>query len=163
VYVGHGLYQIGVSQKACWRSFNEMDEQVALVRSTEGVQGSSFYSANAFKKNLCNINSEMKELYPRPALLPRMRWLENQELPPTPELKIDAEGLKWDYSNPKKMDFQFAVYARPAGAKFVSWQLLDIVRGRQYPLSAEQRKGYEYVVVALDRLHVPGGLSNNAR
>lgn len=161
VYVGHGLYQVGVSQKACWRSFNEMDEQVALVRSTENVQGSAFYSANAFKKNLCNINGEMKDLYPRPALLPRMRWLENQELPPTAELNLDAGGLKWDYSNPKKIEYQFAIYQRPKGQKFVNWQLLDMVRGRYYPLPVEQRKGYEYVVVCLDRLHTPGGLSNN--
>ena len=166
LYIGHGLYQVGVSEKACWRTFNEIQSQVDLVRNTTGADGSAFYSANAFLKNRCNINHYMQEeVYPHKALLPVMKWIDS--LPPSaPRLKAGAarEGgtqLQWMADNPKNEDLQFAVYRFAPGQPVLASaeNLVAVVRGNQYSLSAAC-KGCRYAVCALDRLHNESALSN---
>lgn len=167
LYIGHGLYQVGVSPKACWRSFDEIQSQVDLTRTTSKVDGSAFYSANSFLKNKCNINHYMAhELYPSPALLPTMKWIDS--IPPSaPKVKLSIKNdgqklLQWMVDNPTDEALQFAIYRfKPEEPKFLSPNnLVDIVRGNSYLDKKSMGGKYTYIVTALDRLHNESKLSN---
>lgn len=169
LYIGHGLYQVGVSSKACWRSMNEISQQVMASRSTNNVDGSAYYSANAFKKNLCGLNYSMQnEINSRPALLPTMSWMD-QEAPKAPNVKISygRDGyrvLQWTIENPSKEELQFAIYRFESGSKIntnSSNNLIDIVRGNSYvDKLSSPNSNFVYVVTALDRLHNESAISN---
>lgn len=169
LYIGHGLYQVGVSEKACWRSFNEIQSQVDLLRENSRVDGSAFYSANSFIKNRCNINHYMStELYPYQALLPVMKWIDSIA-PAAPRLKlqISRDGhkqLQWMVDNPRNEPLQFAVYRFPEKAPMVlsPEYLLDIVRGNSFEDRQAGGQHYRYAITALDRLHNQSALSNVA-
>lgn len=168
IYIGHGLYQVGVSQKSCWRSFDEINKQVDLTRTTTHIDGSAFYSANSFLKNRCNVNQYMSEvLYPHPALLPQMKWIDSIA-PSTPKIKISVgrDGynlLQWMVDNPSDEPLQFAIYRfKQQEAKFLSPDnLLEIVRGNSFLDKVRPSEKYIYVVTALDRMHNESKMSNS--
>ena len=168
LYIGHGLYQVGVSTKACWKNMNEIETQVTNLRKVPNVSGSAYYSANAFKKNLCGLNYSMQDnINPRPALLPTMSWIDNVS-PQAPFLKISTgnEGsvqLYWSVENPTKEELQFAVYKFAPGEKMdvsSSTNLVAIVRGNNFSDKPTGKINYNYVVTALDRLHNESMMSN---
>lgn len=169
LYIGHGLYQVGVSSKACWKSMNEIETQVTKSRATKNVMGSAYYSANAFKKNLCGLNYAMQDqINKRPSLLPLMSWLDH-EAPKAPVVKISygRDGyrvLNWTIENPSKEDLQFAIYRFDSNAKLnisTSANLIDIVRGSSYiDKLSSGNTSYTYIVTALDRLHNESLASN---
>lgn len=169
MYIGHGLYQVGVSNKACWRSFDEIQAQIDLVRSTTNIDGSAFYSANSFIKNKCNINHYMsKEAYPTLALLPRMPWIDSIA-PSKPKLKISnatsqTRTLQWMIDNPSNEPLQFAIYRfKPYEAKIISPQhLIAIVRDNSYQVTDFNTNGSVYIITALDRMHNESEPSNEA-
>ncbi len=167
MYVGHALYQIGTSTKACWRSLNEMNEQVALTRTTPGINGSSFYSANSFKKNCYGLNEDMKNnWYKTPSLLPSMPWIDS--IPPASpkvESTITTNGFKqlnWTVSNPKQETLQFAIYRFEKGeqANISASHLITIIRDNSYIDYASRNKKYKYFITALDRLQNESSVSN---
>ncbi len=163
LYIGHGLYQVGVSQKSCWRSFVEIEKQVERTRNTENVHGSAFYSANSFKKNFCNINQEMSQvLYPKPALLPTMPWIDSVA-PRSPNLKIQAgDKLVWMCDNPTGEALQYAIYRfeKNQAAFAASHTLVALVRDESWTIPMQDKGKYKYAVAALDRLHNQSPLSN---
>ncbi len=168
LYIGHGLYQVGVSTKACWRNMNEIDTQVDAARKTKNVSGSAYYSANAFKKNLCGLNYTMQHVInPQPALLPLMPWIDN-EAPKAPNVKISfgRDGyrvLQWTVENSPKEELQFAIYRFAINEKVSissSSNLIEVVRGNTYIDKIISDKKYVYVVTALDRLHNESTMSN---
>lgn len=167
LYVGHGIYQVGTSTKVCWKSMNEVEYQVEVTRTTKNVQGSSFYSANAFKKDFCGLNYSFEHsIYPRKALLPLMPWIQSSK-PPAPVLKNQRnqdgrEMLSWTTEGPIH-DLQFAVYRFEKNEQvdiLEGKHLIDIVRGNQYILPPNSG-GFKYVVTALNRLHVESAASNS--
>lgn len=170
LYIGHGLYQVGVSSKACWRSMHEIETQVAAARKNKNVSGSAYYSENAFQKNLCGLNYTMQDqINTHPALLPQMPWIDHQA-PDAPELNVTnaKDGthlLKWTVKNTSKEELQFAVYRFAANEKISinsSANLIAIVRGTKYTDTAVGKTTYKYVVTALDRLHNESDMSNSA-
>ncbi len=167
LFIGHGLYQVGVSAKACWRSFDEIQSQVDLTRITTHVDGSAFYSANSFIKNKCGINYYMsKELYSHPALLPQMKWIDSiAPSAPRVKLSIGRDGyklLQWMVDNPQDEPLQFAVYRFALYEPIIlsSVSLVDITRGNSFVDKIADGKKYSYVVTALDRLHNESPMSN---
>ena len=168
LYIGHGLYQVGVSSKSCWRSMFEIENQVSALRNIKNVKGSAYYSANAFKKNLCDVNYSMQNtINPRPALLPLMTWIDD-EAPKAPSLKLSTGGdgyrvLQWTVDNPQKEDLQFAIYRFLPNEKIANTSatnLIDIVRGNNYVDKSNSNTNYSYIVTSLDRLHNESAPSN---
>lgn len=168
VYIGHGIYQLG-SSKPVWRSLNEMSKQIELVRTTNHIQGSSFYSANAIMKDKLGINEEMKQhWYAHPALLPAMNWLED-ESPKPPKVKVSysRDGyrvVQWTVDNPSHEDLQFAVYRFKQSEKIDitnSNHLIEITRNNSY-LDQLEGNNFVYIVTSLDRLHNESSMSNTA-
>lgn len=167
-YIGHGIYQVGVAAKACWHNMNEIEQQVALARKTEHVSGSAYYSAAAFKKNLCGLNQTMQsDINAHPALLPLMPWIDH-EAPKAPSLKVSygRDGyrvLQWTTENPVHEDLMFAVYRFRKQEKVdiqSSAHLIEVVRGTSYIDKLQDNQKYQYVVTALDRFHNESSISN---
>jgi uncharacterized lipoprotein YddW (UPF0748 family) len=166
MYIGHGLYQVGVSSKSCWRSFDEIKAQVDLVRATTHIDGSAFYSANSFIKNKCNINYFLsKEVYPKIALLPQMKWIDS--IPPAkPKLKLTKRdgqnSLQWMVDNVSNEPLQYAIYRFEVyNPKILSPDnLIAIVRGSSYEDRSMPSTPQSYVITALDRLHNESEMSN---
>ena len=165
-YVGHGLYQVGVSPKACWKSMHEIVAQVNQARATKNVSGSAYYSANAFRKNLCGLNYTMQDdINPRPALLPLMDWLKHDAIP-TPELTVHKSAdhsyvLEWKVNAGKKQDLQFAIYRFNKDEKIdisSGKHLIQVVRDNSY--TDKPAANCKYMVTALDRLHNESAMSN---
>ncbi|MBK7761800.1 MAG: family 10 glycosylhydrolase [Bacteroidetes bacterium] len=170
LYIGHGLYQVGTSAKACWNSMGEIELQVEEARKNKLVSGSAYYSANAFKKNLCGLNYSMQYgINTHPALLPLMPWLDSiaptapQNLTLSP-LQTGEKKLQWQ-SEETKESLQYAIYRFAANediTKLKSENLRAIVRGTSYVDESKSDQVFRYVVTALDRLHNESAGSNVA-
>ena len=144
-----------------------MNEQVALTRSTPGINGSAFYSANSFKKNCYGLNEDMKNnWYKTPSLLPAMPWIDSiPPASPKAESIVTTNGFKqlnWTVSNPKQEALQFAIYRFEKGeqATISASHLITILRGNSYIDYASRNKKYKYVITALDRLQNESIASN---
>lgn len=164
MYIGHGLYKVGTDSKPCWRSLNEITQQIAALRANRNIQGSAFYSANSFQKNFYGLNQTMQtQWYPYPALLPAMPWLPHQPLP-TPVLSMQtgrdgAHKLQWTAAH-SKQDLQFAVYRYEPAAGNRSKTLIGVTREQHFDDPAAPDKKYRYMVSSLDRLHNESEMSN---
>ncbi len=165
MYIGHGVYKLGVDTKPCWHSLDEITSQINALRQNNNVHGSAFYSGNAFQKDKYGLNSKMRsEWYPTPALLPVMSWMPWEALP-TPELSMQPNGngnrkLQWKIKENTKQDLQFALYRYEASRKKDTKKLLLVTRDRTYVDPISDGKKYVYFVSSLDRLHNESEFSN---
>ncbi|MBK7689951.1 MAG: family 10 glycosylhydrolase [Bacteroidetes bacterium] len=165
MYIGHGVYKLGTDSKPCWHSLDEITHQITALRKQPQVQGSAFYSGNAFFKNRYGLNQKMREeWYSSPALLPVMNWLPHQKLP-TPVLSAQGSGgsgikLQWKLNERPTQDLQFALYRYETGRKKETQTILAITRDTQFVDAGVNGKRYTYFVTALDRLHNESEYSN---
>lgn len=168
VYIGHGIYQLGNSKNS-WRSVDELNQQLLLLRKKETVQGSCLYSMNALAKNKLGVHSLLsKKFYAYPALLPSMPWLADDEPPKPPKLKVSygRDGyrlLQWNVENSAKEDLQFVIYRFKPNERIDITKpnaILDIVRTMNYLDKITDNSNYVYIVTALDRLHNESSMSN---
>lgn len=75
VYIGHGIYRVYESGRA-WKNPNELPNQIKLLRQTQNIQGSIFYSSKIFDSNPNGWNDSLQHNYYRTqALVPPMEWL----------------------------------------------------------------------------------------
>jgi uncharacterized lipoprotein YddW (UPF0748 family) len=81
VYIGHGLYKAGTGGKESpWNDPKEIPEQLKLLRRNPNIQGSIYYSSKHFDRNPNGWNDSLRnEYYKYPALLPPMRWIDNEK------------------------------------------------------------------------------------
>ena len=165
MYIGHGVYKLGEDAKPCWHSLDEIENQIMALRENKNVQGSAFYSANAFVKNRYGLNSTMRtQWYASPALLPAMPWLAHGTLP-TPKLTLkqnrnNGTTLEWTVNENANQDIQFAVYRFEKGNRNSSKRLLAVCRDKQYVDKTADDRKYKYLVTSLDRLHNESEASN---
>lgn len=79
VYIGHGIYRTGGKEPA-WNNPNQIPDQIKLLRANQNVQGSIYYSSRVFDKNPMGWNDSLRDNYYKyPALLPPMRWIDNEK------------------------------------------------------------------------------------
>ncbi len=79
VYIGHGLYRVS-EKSAAWRNTNELPNQIKLLRQYPNVQGSVYYSSRSFNTNPNGWNDSLaNNYYKYPALIPPMRWIDNEK------------------------------------------------------------------------------------
>ena len=79
VYIGHGLYRVS-EKSAAWRNVNELPNQIKLLRQYPNVQGSVYYSSRSFNSNPNGWNDSLaNNYYKYPALIPPMRWIDNEK------------------------------------------------------------------------------------
>ena len=94
VYIGHGIYKVD-SKEAGWEDPNQIPNQIKLLRLYPNVQGSIYYSSRVFDKNPRGWNDSLqKNYYKYPALLPPMRWIDNEKpWPPIVDRTITNDSV----------------------------------------------------------------------
>jgi len=95
VYIGHGIYRGVTKDTPGWRNPKELPEQIKWLRRYPNVQGSIFYNSNAFDKNPNGWNDSLQNNYYKyTALLPPMRWIDNEKpWPPIVERSITNDSV----------------------------------------------------------------------
>ncbi len=163
MYIGHAIYKLKPG-KTPWHNLDEIDYQIKETRRYPKIQGSAFYSAKFFRKNIFNINHYFEhDIYKKPALLPEMPWL-NSEKPKPIQLQINysQEGvrlIKWLKSDDPNA--QYAVYKIVNGRHEYSKDLVKVTADNYYVITG--RGSEEYGVTALNRHHVESEMSNLVR
>jgi len=163
VYIGQGIYRIGQNG---WKNPDEIVNQVKLNRAYANVNGSMYFSAKYFLNNTESINEKMREIYPYPALIPKMDWIDGAE--PPPPISVTAKGtqgngieISWQDSVNSGSSY-YAIYRFDEISKpdFNNPQNLKAIVQRkpnttQYwmDITSRKRSRYSYAVTAIDRLH----------
>lgn len=78
VYIGHGVYRAleTSAASAAFRNVNELPNQIKILRATQGIQGSIYFSGKSFDRNPNGWNDSLRNNYYRmPARIPDMPWL----------------------------------------------------------------------------------------
>ncbi|MDO8952304.1 MAG: hypothetical protein Q7U86_06735, partial [Draconibacterium sp.] len=140
----------------------EMPNQIRLLRTIPGIEGSAFYSAKHFNRDLFGLQDSLKNsLYRKPAIVPPMKWIDNT--PPQPVKKIRKRGakVKWKTEKAERiMDKPnlFVVYGNEAGASFNPndynnfWGVVKEDELKFAPFNSKKKK-YEVRISVLDRLN----------
>ena len=163
-YIGHAAYKLNPeSSQEEWRSAKQLADQVRFSRQLENFDGSAFFSAKHFYRQLDGFNDSLQQkFYATPALIPEMPWIDSQS--PDPPAKFKKRGsrkIKW--KEPGTNDImnravRYVIYKTPAGHKFDknNAEFIERITSEQ-EIKFEKRKGkkqaYEFRVTALDRLH----------
>jgi uncharacterized lipoprotein YddW (UPF0748 family) len=94
VYIGHGIYRTG-ERSAAWNNPNELPNQIKLLRKYPNIQGSIYFSSKSFNRNPNGWNDSLQNNYYRtPALIPPMRWLDNEKpWAPIAEKKLLSDSV----------------------------------------------------------------------
>jgi uncharacterized lipoprotein YddW (UPF0748 family) len=94
VYIGHGIYRAG-GKEAPWNDPKQIPQQIKLLRRYPNVQGSIYFSSKTFNKNPNGWNDSLQNNYYKyPALLPPMRWIDNEKpWPPIVEKTIENDSV----------------------------------------------------------------------
>ncbi len=94
VYIGHGIYR-GAEKDMAWRKPTQIPDQIKLIRRYPNVQGSLYFSSKVFNKNVNGWSDSLQKNYYRyPALLPPMRWVDNEKpWPPIVERTIVDDSI----------------------------------------------------------------------
>jgi uncharacterized lipoprotein YddW (UPF0748 family) len=163
MYIGHAVYKIEAgSATPAWTKPGEMPSQIRKLRTTPGIEGSAFYSAKHFNRDLFGLQDSLKNsLYRKPAIVPPMKWIDNT--PPQPVKKISKRGkkVKWKTENAERvMDKPnlFVVYGNETGTLFDAgnnnfyWGVVKENELKFAPFNSKQKK-YEIRISVLDRLN----------
>jgi uncharacterized lipoprotein YddW (UPF0748 family) len=94
IYIGHGIYRAGGKEKG-WNDPSQLPDQIKLLRRYPNVQGSIYFSSKTFDRNPNGWNDSLQnEYYKYPALLPPMRWIDNEKpWPPIVERQIVDDSV----------------------------------------------------------------------
>ncbi|WP_423130373.1 glycoside hydrolase family 10 protein [Gaoshiqia sp. Z1-71] len=163
LYVGHAVYKLEPgSTTPEWKEAGQLPRQIELTRRIDGIEGSAFYSAKHFKRDLLGFQDTLQNhLYRYPALVPPMNWIDNS--PPAKPVKFKKSGstLKWKPDAASaEMDkaARFIVYKNRAGERFNPNDprfILLITSATKLKLDKNDRRKerFEFRVSALDRLN----------
>lgn len=94
IYIGHGIYRTQENQPK-WKQPDELPNQIKLLRRYPNVQGSVYFSSKSFEKNPNGWNDSLRNNYYKyPALIPPMRWIDNEKpWPPIVDKKIVDDSV----------------------------------------------------------------------
>jgi uncharacterized lipoprotein YddW (UPF0748 family) len=91
VYIGHGFYRAG--SNTAWKDKKQIPDQINMLRKFNTIQGSAYFSAKNFYKNLNGWNDTLqKNLYSTIALIPPMKWIDNTP-PPSPIVSKSGKNI----------------------------------------------------------------------
>lgn len=172
LYIGIAAYKINNwPADPNWNQPDEINRQIAINRSTLGVNGSIFYSTKPLLYNPLGVqDSLITTLYPTPALVPPMPAL-TRVPPATPQICriVGAPGkvkFAWNVckiTNGDQMPYYYAVFrfnGKEIGDFTDTRNLLTIMpfySEKQFfeDLTTVQGQYYTYVVIGYNRVNVP--------
>lgn len=163
MYIGHAVYKIEAgSAIPAWSNPAELPNQIRMLRATPEIEGSAFYSAKHFNRDLFGLQDSLRNsLYRLPSIVPPMKWIDNT--PPQPVKKISKRGkkVKWKTENAERvMDKPnlFVVYGNESGTFFDAgnnnffWGIVKETELKFAPFNSKKKK-YEVRISVLDRLN----------
>ncbi len=177
IYIGHGIYR-GVSKETPgWGNPTQIPDQITLLRRYPNVQGSIYFSSKSFEKNPQGWNDSLQNNYYKyPALLPPMRWIDNEKpWPPIVERAITNDSIiqlnvRPDPRNRVEIKY-YVVYQYAADShsetfgnspKYIS-RFVTIPGGFQLKETlSSQHFSYRYVITAVGRNNNESDLSEIA-
>jgi uncharacterized lipoprotein YddW (UPF0748 family) len=176
VYIGHAIYRAN-EKNAAWQNPNELPNQIKLLRRYPNIQGSIYFSSNSFDRNPNGWNDSLRENYYKyPALLPPMRWIDNEKpWPPIVDKTLSSDSVIQMTVRPdprNRIDIKYYVvyqYAMESNSetfgnipKYLS-RFVAMPRGFQMTdtLSSEHFS-YRYVITAVGKNNNESDLSEIA-
>ncbi len=176
VYIGHGIYRAGGKEKG-WNDVNQLPDQIKLLRRYPNVQGSVYFSSKTFDKNPNGWNDSLQNNYYKyPALLPPMRWLDNEKpWPPIVERTLTNDSIiqltvRPDPRNHREIKY-YVVYQYAADShtetfgnipKFIS-RIVTEPKGFQLQESlSSEHFSYRYLITAVGKNNHESDLSEIA-
>ena len=177
VYIGHAIYRGATKETKGWSDPKQLPEQIKILRRYPNVQGSVYFSSNSFDKNPYGWNDSLQNNYYKyPALLPPMRWIDNEKpWPPIVERTITSDSIiqltvKPDPRNRVEIKY-YVVYQYAADSpsetfgnipKYIS-RLVAMPGGFIFKESlSSQHLSYRYLITAVGRNNNESDLSEIA-
>ena len=79
IYVGMGVYK-ALEKNSAWKNPDELPNQIKILRRYPNVQGSIYFSSRSMARNPNGWSDSLSNNYYKyPALLPPMRWIDNEK------------------------------------------------------------------------------------
>ena len=163
IYIGHGVYKISANSKTKeWTMPDELPRQIKLIRKIPEIKGSAFYSSKHFNRNLIGFqDSLMLNLYKNPAIVPPMKWIDNNPPQPVRKFKKSGKRVKWkivETTNELDKPSQFIIYLNQQETNFDSEnsEFIYKITGNtkfKFPKINKKKRKYEVRISVLDRLH----------
>jgi uncharacterized lipoprotein YddW (UPF0748 family) len=158
MYIGLGLYQLGVNKASAWRNGAEIPEQITMLRANKNVQGYSLYSANGFYKNKYGIAQTLQyTINKTKAIVPPMKWLDSiAPKKPIANLQRKANGEVTIQLKHNSADANcFVVY------RFLKTEKIDItqadkiiaIQNNSLFSTIDFAQQYKFVITSLDQIH----------
>ncbi len=176
IYIGHGIYRAGGKEEP-WNDPRQLPEQITLLRRYPNVQGSIYFSSKTFENNPNGWNDSLQnDYYKYPALLPPMRWIDNEKpWPPIVERTITNDSViqltvKPDPRNLVEIKY-YVVYQYAADSHNETFGNVPKYLSKFVPQSggfqlketlSSQHFSYRYVITAVGRNNNESDLSEIA-
>ncbi len=176
IYIGHGIYRAGGKEEP-WNDPKQIPEQIKLLRRYPNVQGSIYFSSKIFDKNPNGWNDSLRNNYYKyPALLPPMRWIDNEKpWPPIVERTITNDSIiqltvKPDPRNHREIKY-YVVYQYAADShtetfgnipKFISRIVTEPKGFELKETLSSQNFSYRYLITAVGKNNNESDLSEIA-
>ena len=111
VFIGHGLYRVG-SDNESWKNPSQMLDQLRFLRDSSKANGSVYFSAKHFKRDLLGFQDSLKAgQYKYPSLNPELIRNINDPVITTDILvKKRFRKIKWECENLNVKPSKFVVY-----------------------------------------------------
>jgi len=163
IYIGHAVYKIEAgSNTPAWTKPFEIPNQIRMIRSIPGIEGSAFYSAKHFNRDLFGLQDSLTNtLYRKPAIVPPMRWIDNTPPQPVKRIRKCGKKVKWKTEKADRMMDKpnlFVIYGNEVGTEFNAenpncfWGIVKEEKLKFAPVN-DKKKKYEVRISVLDRLN----------
>jgi uncharacterized lipoprotein YddW (UPF0748 family) len=158
MYIGLGLYQMGVNKNKAWRNGNEIPEQITDIRNMQHLQGYSLYSTNGFYKNKYNFCTTLQyATNATKAIVPPMKWLDSiaPKKPQAIWIRSAAGIVQFKMIHNSPDANCFVIY------KFLKSEKIDIANPKNIVAiqsdaifePKENMQQYKFAVTSLDKIH----------
>jgi hypothetical protein len=169
VYIGQAAYRVGGKG---WENPDELLNQVNLNRNYTEVKGSMYFNSKTFIQDKNGVNAKMNKMYPHPALIPSMSWIDASP-PAMPVFHnitgSQADGVHLSWSDSIDTDASYYVIYRFEKGNLISADnaanIVAIVQREPskvqswFDRTADRRTIYSYAISAVDRGHNESALS----
>ena len=173
MYIGHAVYKIEAgSATPAWTKPGELPSQIRMLRTIPGMEGSAFYSAKHFNRDLFGLQDSLRNsLYRKPAIVPPMKWIDNTTPQPVKKIRKRGKKVKWKTEIAQRvMDKPnlFVIYGNEVGTEFDTnnynhfW---GIVKANELKFAKfnKKKKKYEVRISVLDRLNNESTVSKSVK
>jgi uncharacterized lipoprotein YddW (UPF0748 family) len=157
MYIGQGLYQVGVNKKAAWQNNTELRSQINMIRQYNNLHGCAWYSAVWLAKDKLGAVSAIKNNeFANIAIVPPMKWLDSIA-PKKPIVKIksgtDNYALEVKASSPDTWAYVLYKFNKNEKINTADATKIEQTFFDTYCFTKLSFKDYKYVITAIDRVH----------